>query len=67
MFSQPKLFWSDERVTELRTMVGQGVSLNRAAIRLKRTRQAVKKKARELGLVFKSDSRERSTSSEAAV
>lgn len=53
MLYQPKTFWTPERVAELRKMAEDGVSLNRASIRLRRTKLSVRKKARELGLAFK--------------
>lgn len=53
MRHQPKNFWTIERVAELRKMIESGVSLNRAAIRLKRTKAAVQNKAREIGLAFR--------------
>lgn len=68
MFARQKLFWSPEKIAELRQMAQEGVSLNRATIRLKRTRLSVRKKAGELGLKFKDpDGGSRSTNKEASV
>lgn len=68
MFARSKLIWSPEKIAELRKMAEEGASLNRATIRLKRTRLAVRKKAKELGLKFKDpDGGSKSKDAEASV
>ena len=44
--------WTPEQIDLLRALVNKGVTPGRASVVLKRTRQAVQNKARELGSPF---------------
>ncbi len=47
-----KTGWTDEDMAQLRAMAAAGVSSARMAIRLRRSRGAVKARAREMGITL---------------